>query len=59
MSTRSSFLARLGRHVRILLPMGLGVGALVGYVFADVPFGVAAGAGLGLLLSAGFALHAT
>jgi hypothetical protein len=45
--------------VRILLPVGLGVGALVGYVFADVPFGVAAGALLGVLLSAVFALHTT
>ena len=59
MPPRSSFLARLGRHVRILLPVGLGVGALVGYVFADVPFGVAAGALLGVLLSAVFALHTT
>lgn len=59
MPPRSSFLARLGRHVRILLPVGLGVGALVGYVFADVPFGVVAGALLGVLLSAVFALHTT
>lgn len=59
MPPRPSFLGRLGRHARILLPLGLVVGALVGLAFDDVPFGVAVGAGLGALLTAVFALHTT
>ncbi len=51
--------ARLGRwrHLAILFPLGLGVGALGGLVWHDLLFGLAVGAGFAVLYGLLFALR--
>ncbi len=46
------------RHFVILVPLGLGVGAVVGYLFGDLTFGLLSGIGLGVLIAAVFAIQA-
>ena len=46
-------MSRLGlsrwRHLLLMCPLGIGIGLIVGLVFRDVLFGLAAGGGLGIL----------
>ena len=37
------------RHLALMIPLGVGVGLVVGLAFSDVVFGLLVGAGLGLL----------
>ena len=44
---RSSLTSSRWRHVLCLVPLGLLVGLVVGWIFRDLWFGVAVGGGLG------------
>ncbi|MGB2982297.1 MAG: hypothetical protein WBC63_00365 [Candidatus Bipolaricaulia bacterium] len=45
------------RHFLILLPLGSGVGLVVGILFRDVAFGVGAGAAFGAVFGLLFAVR--
>ncbi len=53
-------LSRLGRwrHLVVLLPLGVAVGAAAGFGFDDLVFGLEMGAALGLVLGLLFAWRA-
>ena len=46
------------RHFVILIPLGLGVGAITGYLFGDVVWGLLSGVVLGVVIAALFAVQA-
>lgn len=53
-------LSRLGRwrHIVVLVPLGLAVGAAAGFGFDDVLFGVGVGAAFGVIFGVLFAWRA-
>ncbi len=45
------------RHLYTLVPLGGGVGLVIGLIFRDITFGVLIGAGFGLLYGLLFAIR--
>jgi len=51
------FAATRFRHLLFLLPLGAGVGLLIGLIFRDIMFGALVGIGFGVLYGLLFAIR--
>jgi len=53
----SRFAVSRWRHLSLLLPLGGGIGLLIGLIFRDLEFGVLVGVGFGALYGLLFAIR--